>query len=104
MAPHTVLESFVIGALAAAWADLVAQDQQRGGSGRLRDPAITLTRRRTVITVHSDYHDEARTLSARLTLSPPLPRRMCELLFESLMHEWPRAGRLRQSCLCLNGG
>jgi hypothetical protein len=40
MIPRTVLESFITGALSAAWADLVVQDQERGGSGKLQDPAI----------------------------------------------------------------
>ena len=86
MTPH---ENFIIGALSAAWADLIVQDRARGGDG-LRDMAITLTRGRTIIAVHSDFHDGDRTLSSSFRLSPPLPSRMRELVCEFLMdlHEW----------------
>jgi len=81
MTPH---ENFIIGALSAAWADLIVQDRARGGDG-LRDMAITLTRGRTIITVCSNFHDGDRTLSSSFRLSPPLPPSMCELLCEFLM-------------------
>ena len=56
MTPHTVLESFIVAALSGARDDLAEQDRKRGGDG-LRDMAITLTRGRTIIAVHSDFHD-----------------------------------------------
>jgi hypothetical protein len=94
MTPHTVLESFIIGALSAAHADLIERDRERGGDG-LRDMAITLTRGRTIITVCSDFHDGDRTLSSSFRLSPPLPPSMCEVLAEFLMDlEWLAAPEL----------
>jgi hypothetical protein len=89
MTPHTVLESFIVAALSGARDDLAEQDRKRGGDG-LRDMAITLTRGRTIIAVHSDFHDGDRTLSSSFRLSPPLPSSMRELVCEFLMdlHEW----------------
>ena len=81
MTPH---ENFIIGALSAAWSDLLVQDQQRGGDG-LRDMAITLTQGRTTITVCSDFRSGDRTLTSSFRLSPPLPPTMCALLREFLM-------------------
>ena len=87
------IENFIIGALSAAWADLIEQDRERGGSGRLQDAAITLTRGRTIITVVSDFHDDDRRLTASFELSEPLPASMREPLCQFLLdlHQWPRA-------------
>ena len=67
------LESFVLAESAVAWAALVEMDRERGGDGKLRDTAISLTRKRTTITLHCDYSDDARMLSAWFTLPEPLP-------------------------------
>jgi len=56
----------------SAWQDLREQDRQRGGTGQLRDTAVSLTRGRTMITVHCDYHDDARMLSGGFMLPEPL--------------------------------
>jgi hypothetical protein len=86
MIPRTVLESL----LSAAWADLIVQDQERGGSGKLQDPAITLTRGRTVIAVHCDYRDDGRMLTSWFRLPEPLPAGMHGPLCEFLLglYDW----------------
>ena len=84
------LENFIMAEVAAASADLIAQDRARGGSGRLQDAAITLTRGRTIITVVSDFHDDDRRLTVSFELSEPLPAGMREPLCEFLrnLHDW----------------
>jgi hypothetical protein len=67
------LESFVIAESAHAWAALIEMDRERGGTGDLRDTAISLMRGRTMIAVHCDYHDDDRTLTAWFRLPEPLP-------------------------------
>jgi hypothetical protein len=67
------LESFVIAESAAAWAALIEMDRDRGGTGELRDTAVSLMRNRTMIAVHCGYRDDDRTLTAWFKLPEPLP-------------------------------
>ena len=67
------LESFVLAESAHAWAALIEMDRERGGTGELHDTALSLMRGRTMIAVHCDYHDDARTLTAWFKLPEPLP-------------------------------
>jgi hypothetical protein len=67
------LERFILAETARAWADLLEMDRERGGTGQLQDTAISLTRNRTMISVHSNYHDDARMLTTWFTLPEPLP-------------------------------
>jgi hypothetical protein len=67
------LESFVLAESVHAWAALIEMDRERGGTGELHDTAISLTRRRTMITLHCNYSDDARMLSAWFMLPEPLP-------------------------------
>jgi hypothetical protein len=79
------LEKFVLAEGAAAWQNLVCMDKERGGDGRLRDTAVSLTQHRTVIAVHADYHDDDRILTSWFTLPEPLPGPR-EFLLD--LHEW----------------
>jgi hypothetical protein len=85
MTPADLARLIAMGAF-AAWEDLRAQHRERGGDGKLRDTAISITRRRTVITVHCDYSNEARTLSAAFRLPEPLPEDDPEFILR--LHEW----------------
>ena len=67
------LEKFIIAMSVDAWRDLIEMDKERGGDGKLRDTAISLTRKRTMITLHCDYSDDDRTLSSWFLLPEPLP-------------------------------
>ena len=67
------LESFVLAESAHAWAALIEMDRERDGTGELHDTALSLMRGRTMIAVHCDYHDDARTLTAWFKLPEPLP-------------------------------
>ena len=83
------LESFVIAESAAAWAVLIEMDRERGGTGELRDTAVSLMQGKTMIAVHCDYRDDDRTLTAWFKLPEPLPGRrelVCEFLLD--LHEW----------------
>ena len=83
------LVQFIIAESAAAWADLIEQDRERGGSGKLQDMALSLTRGRTIIAVHSDFHDDDRCLTSWFKLPEPLPpgmRPLCEFLTD--LHDW----------------
>ena len=84
------IENFIIAEVAAASADLIAQDRARGGTGKLHDIALSLTQGRTVIAVHSDFHDCDRMLTSWFKLSEPLPAGMREPLGEFLrnLHAW----------------
>jgi hypothetical protein len=57
----------------ACWRDLIEQDKARGGSGGCATTAISLTKGRTLVTVHTDYHDDERRMSAGFRLPEPLP-------------------------------
>jgi hypothetical protein len=85
MIPHTVLENFIIVESAAAWATLIEMDRERGGSGKLRDAALSLARGRTIIAVHSDFHDDNRTLTVWFELPQPLLPGMRELVCEFML-------------------
>jgi hypothetical protein len=95
------LESFVLAESAHAWAALIEMDRERGGTGELHDTAVSLMRGRTMIAVHCDYHDDARTLTAWFRLPEPLPPdddiapveivgdwQRCEGGFLLRLHEW----------------
>jgi hypothetical protein len=83
------LEKFIIAASVAAWRDLIEQDKGRGGDGKLRDMAISLTRGRTRVTLHCDYSDDARMLSAGFVLPEPLPDvQVANGEFLLNLHEW----------------
>jgi hypothetical protein len=95
------LQDFVIRESAAAWRDLIEMDKERGGTGELHDTALSLMRGRTMIAVHCDYHDDARTLTAWFKLPEPLPPdediergeivgdwQRCEGGFLLRLHEW----------------
>ena len=84
------IENFIMAEVAAASADLIAQDRARGGTGRLHDIALSLSQGRTVIAVHSDFHDGDRMLTSWFKLSEPLPADMRGPLcaFLRSLHEW----------------
>jgi hypothetical protein len=75
-------------------------DKARGGDGSLRDTAISLTRGRTLVTLHCDYSDNVRMLSAGFILPEPLPSdeeingvidgtwQRCANGFLLRLHEW----------------
>jgi hypothetical protein len=67
------LQSFICEAALNAWADLVAQDRLRGGSGKLHDTALVLTQERTRVTLHANYSDDARMLTSSFAPPQPLP-------------------------------
>jgi hypothetical protein len=67
------LENIVIEGCVACWRDLVQRDLERGGNGKLRDTAISLTEKRTLITVLSDYDDDQLRMSAGFRLPEALP-------------------------------
>ena len=67
------LEKFVTEHCVVCWRDLIEWEKARGGSGKLCDTAISLTKGRTVVTVYSDYHDDELHMSAGFRLPEPLP-------------------------------
>jgi hypothetical protein len=67
------LQSLVCQLALNAWADLVQQDRERGGDGRLIDTALSLTQERRRVTLHASYSDDARMLSSSFLLPEPLP-------------------------------
>jgi len=67
------LERFVTEGCVACWRLLARRDRQRGGDGVLRGTALALTDDRTLVTLHSDYHDDERRMSVSFRLSKPLP-------------------------------
>ena len=67
------VESVVINGCVACWRELQQRDLERGGDGKLRHTAITLTEQRCLIVVHADYHDDDLRMSAGFRLSEPLP-------------------------------
>jgi hypothetical protein len=71
--PHADLEQMIIASAVAGRRDLIEQDRQCGGNGKLTDTAISMTRQRTMITLHCNYSEDARTLSAGFVLPEPLP-------------------------------
>ena len=95
------VESVVINGCVACWRELQQRDLDRGGDGVLRGIAIALTRGRTLVTLHSDYHDDERRMSVSFRLSRPLPPdedvvplevvgewQRCEGGFLLRLHEW----------------
>jgi hypothetical protein len=68
-------------------------DQERGGSGELRDTAVSLMRCGTMIAVHADFSDDD-ALTAWFTLPEPLPGAR-EAVGEFLigLHEWLQGKR-----------
>ena len=86
--PRANLEKFIIATAVAAWRDLIEQDRQRGGTGELHDTAISLTQHRTMVTVHCDYSDDARMLSAGFVLPEPLPDETANSEFLLDLHGW----------------
>jgi hypothetical protein len=71
--PHADLEQMIIASAVAGRRDLIEQDRQCGSNGKLTDTAISMTRQRTMITLHCNYSEDARTLSAGFVLPEPLP-------------------------------
>jgi hypothetical protein len=100
------LERFILAETARAWADLLEMDRERGGTGQLQDTAISLTRNRMMISVHSNYHDDDRMLTSCLNCRNrcQVGRNRCQVL---IMHSFwtctngSKAGNRRRNCLSL---
>jgi hypothetical protein len=67
------LETLVTERCVECWRGLVKRDLARGGDGRLRQTAIALTDERMLVTLHTDYPDDERRMSAAFRLPEPLP-------------------------------
>jgi len=88
---HADLEQLVIAAAIVAWRNLIERDRSRGGDGKLRDTAISLTPNPMMLTIHCDFSDDARTLSVGFVLPEPLPPPELENVNDEFLldlHEW----------------